>query len=119
MIIKQISKYDFIDAFKAIRPDNFTYEGLQALYDYLDNLSDDINENIELDVIAICCDYSQYETAWEAMEQYQPEDMPTVDNSEGMDLLEITEASEQLALDWLNDRTLIITFDGGVIIQNF
>lgn len=117
-IIQTVYKDDFINAFKAIRPDNFTRNGLEALYDYLDNLSDDINEHIELDVIAICCDYTQYETAYEAMEQYQPEDMPTVDE-EDLDLIEIAEKQEQLALEWLNDRTTVITFDGGIIIQNF
>ena len=118
MIIRQITRMDFIDAFKAVRPDNFTYEGLQALYNYLDNLSDEINQPLELDVIAICCDYSQYETAWEAMEQYQPEDMPTVDE-EDIDLIELSEKQEALALEWLNDNTTVITFKGGVIIQNF
>jgi len=53
------------------------------------------------------------------MEQYQPEDMPTVDDSEGMDLLEISEAGEALALEWLQDMTQVITFQGGIIIQDF
>ena len=61
MAIKQtVTESDFRDAFQAIRPDNFTYEGLGALYEYLEELSEDTGEDIELDVIAICCDFTEY-----------------------------------------------------------
>lgn len=50
---------DFRDSFKRIRPDNFSYEGLGLLFDYFEQLEDDTGEEIELDVIAICCDYSE------------------------------------------------------------
>ena len=62
MAIKQtVSFTDFYDAFQAIRPGSFTYEGLGALYDYLENLSDDIGEDIELDVISLCVEFTEYD----------------------------------------------------------
>ena len=62
MAIKQsVYLRDFHDAFQAIRPGSFTYEGLGALYDYLENLSDDIGEDIELDVIALCYEFTEYD----------------------------------------------------------
>jgi hypothetical protein len=52
---------DFIDAFRDHgRGTQFTYEGLRALFGYLEDLEDDIGET-ELDVIALCCDYQEYE----------------------------------------------------------
>ena len=45
----------FINEMKAIRPDNFSYEGLQELFSYLD----EIDSDLEFDPIAICCDFSQ------------------------------------------------------------
>lgn len=54
-----INKHQFRHAFNECRPDNFSYEGQGELFDYLEQLEDDIGEEIELDVIAICCDYSQ------------------------------------------------------------
>ena len=61
MAIKQtVTESDFRDAFQAIRPDNFSYEGLGALYDYLWESSEQMGEGFELDVIAICCDYTEY-----------------------------------------------------------
>jgi len=69
-------------------------------------------------LIALGCAYIEYATAWEAMEQYQPEDMPC-EGEEGDDLVEIQEKNEAEALRWLQDRTQVITFDGGIVIQNF
>jgi len=60
----------FHDSFKSIRPDNFNYHGLRALFDYLEQVEESMGESIELDVIAICCDYTQYDTIEEALEAY-------------------------------------------------
>ena len=51
-----VSVYDFRDAFHRMdRKDQFSYEGLGALYEYLEECDPDM----ELDVIAICCDFTQ------------------------------------------------------------
>jgi len=50
---------DFNNAFMETRPDNFSRDGLWALYDYLTELEADTGEELELDVIAICCDYTE------------------------------------------------------------
>ena len=48
----------FREAFRlAGRMDQFSYEGLEVLFDYLDNLSEDTGEPIELDVVDLCCEY--------------------------------------------------------------
>lgn len=51
--------YEFREAFRNIRPDNFSYEGLNLLFEYFENYEMDTGEEIEFDVIAICCDYSE------------------------------------------------------------
>jgi len=50
---------DFRHAFNSIRPDNFSREGLEQLFDYFESYEKDTGEEIELDVIAICCDFSE------------------------------------------------------------
>ena len=58
--------YQFREAFRlAGRSDQFSYKGLEVLFDYLDELSDAIGEPIELDVAALCCDY--YESSIEEL----------------------------------------------------
>lgn len=50
----------FIDAFKrSSRKDQFSYEALDALFEYFDQSDNDV----ELDIIAICCDWC--EMTWE------------------------------------------------------
>jgi len=60
MIYETVNEADFISAFKSIRPENFSYEGLKSLYGYFEELSED--QNMELDVIAICCDFTEYDS---------------------------------------------------------
>lgn len=65
-IVQTVSIYEFREAFRRMnRQDQFSYEGLGVLFDYLDILSDDIGEPIELDVIALCCEY--YESSIEEL----------------------------------------------------
>ncbi len=50
--------YQFQEAFRlAGRGDQFSYEGLEVLFNYLEELSKDTGETIELDVVALCCEY--------------------------------------------------------------
>lgn len=59
-IVQTLDKYDFADAFKRCnRQSNFSYEGLEVLFDYLESYSDDTGEPVELDVIALCCEYNE------------------------------------------------------------
>jgi hypothetical protein len=52
---------DFCNAFENhSRFSQFGYDALRVLFDYLEDLESDTGEEIELDVIALCCDYSVY-----------------------------------------------------------
>lgn len=62
-IYQAINESYFIDRFREMgRADQFSYAGKIALFNYLEQLSEDIGEPIELDVIALCCDYSEYKS---------------------------------------------------------
>ena len=122
-MITTISKSEFIDTFKKsdTYKDNFTRDGLIALFDYLEEYEEATGEEMNFDMVAICCDFSEYKTAWEAMEQYKPEDMPVVDMEEnsGIDLAELQALQEAKATEWLEDNTTVIKFDTGIIIRDF
>ena len=60
-MIDTITEYQFTDWFMKHRPDNFSYEGTKALFDYLEDLEDSIGEKIEFDPIALCCEYNEYD----------------------------------------------------------
>jgi len=76
---QSINEYQFINAFSDTS--NFSYAGLLALYDYLEQLGDDIGEEIELDVIAICSEYAEYDSLAEFREDYG-EDYNTMEDIE-------------------------------------
>ena len=80
-MFQHINEYDFIRAFEQVRPDNFSRAGLFALYEYFEQLEEDIGNPIELDVIAICCEYAEYESLEEFQEDYG-DDYQSIDEIE-------------------------------------
>ena len=64
-----INVYQFRDAFMDLRPNNFSYEGLAVLFDWFEEYEESTGTEVELDVIAICIDYTQ-STIKEALEYY-------------------------------------------------
>ena len=94
----EVTKSIFHDAFHSTRPEQFTYAGLNTLFDWLDGLWVHGEPNdCELDVIAICCDFSQYESIEDVLQAY---------NLENRDELE-------------RSTVVLECTDGTIIIQNF
>jgi len=83
--------------------------GAFALVEYLEELEDSTGEEMEFDRVAIRCDFSEYDSAVAAWQDYDPACQSSGDEDE----------DEAEALRLLQDRTSVIEFDGGVIIQNF
>ena len=52
---------------------NFSYEGLNALYNYLEKYSEDTGKDIEMDIVAFSCDYSEYNDIQEFQKDYGKE----------------------------------------------
>ena len=92
------------------RKDQFSSNGLTALYNFLEEVHGE-NSGYEyvLDVISLCCDFTEYDTALEAAKNYSPF---AIDE----DLNE--EEQERQAFQFLSHRTTIIDFDGGFIMSN-
>jgi hypothetical protein len=67
---KTMSEFDFENEFKKIRPDNFSYDGLKTLYDYLIQHEEDCGTELEFDPIAYCCEFSEYENFKEIKQNY-------------------------------------------------
>lgn len=58
-MIQTINLHQFRDAFKAHDRNNFSYEGLEILFDALEDAEHGRDEPIELDVIGLCCEFSE------------------------------------------------------------
>jgi hypothetical protein len=68
-----VNESQFRDAFMRMgRKDNFTYQGLSVLWEYFEAYENDTGEEIELDVIGICCEFCE-ETPEEIRANYDIE----------------------------------------------
>lgn len=110
MIKNTVNFSQFCDSFSGSYQNNFSYGGKRALFDYLEQLSDDIGEDIELDPIALCCEYTEYEDLREASEQYFMYNATEEEKEEYTD---------EEAREYFINNTTLIEFDGGIIIQDF
>jgi hypothetical protein len=105
-----VNKSDFIDQFRVMdRLENFSYEARGLLFDYLEEYEQDSDEELEMDVIAVCCDYS--------------EDSPAdIADNYGIDVSECEDDDEvkDAVLDYLYKNTQVVgeTTDG-IVYANF
>jgi hypothetical protein len=65
---------EFCDRFRDMnRNETFSYEGKRALFNWLEEYENETGEEIELDVIALCCEYSEYANIEEFRNDYGEE----------------------------------------------
>ncbi len=79
-MIDTITEYQFTDWFMKHRPDNYSYEGTKALFDYLEDLEDGLDNQNEFDPIAICCEYYEYDNLQECLKEYDNLELKTIDD---------------------------------------
>jgi hypothetical protein len=100
---------------------SFSRLGAYALVEYLEQMEEDSGEEIEFCHVAIRCDFAEYDSALECAVEYgwshEADILDDDDNLRPDD--EVLEENEERALRWLQDRTQVIEFDGGVIVSNF
>lgn len=96
-IVKTFNENDFINEFKAYnRMDNFSFKGLRILFESLEETAIDCGINIEMDVIALCCEYSE-DTLADIIDNYD------IDVSDCIDIEDVIETVE----DYLQDNTYV------------
>jgi len=98
-MIDTITKYSFQDAFyKMGRGEQFSYEGLLALFDWFEEYEDSAGSQIELDVIAICCEYAEYDSLKDFQNDYGDEYESLEDIENRTTLIKI-EGTERFIVD--------------------
>ena len=83
------------------RSENFTPAGVRVLFEYLEETSEDFGEDIKLDIIGLCCDYS--EDAFEDIAANYCIDLTDRDG----ETIEDEEEIRRIVLDYLNNNTVV------------
>lgn len=132
---KTVYKNEFIDTMIDIRQDNFSYDGLVALFDYLEEIEDNCGEEMEFDPIALCCDFTEYDILDWVREQFTDDEIDEVidllvddyedfmvnyELFEGIDDVEYDMINYEAVRDYLEYRTQFIPVNNQTfIIQDY
>lgn len=113
---QSVSFSSFIDALNAHdrlrtadKGGNFDYDGARILFDYLENMESETREEIELDIIALCCEFSQ-------------SDFLEIARDYGIDISECGDDEEirEKVLEYLGENTSVCgNTDNFVVYQQF
>lgn len=102
---QSINVYDFRDAFSRMgRQDQFSYKALGWLFDHLEDYEAETGEKVELDVIALCCDYN--EMTWKELVESYNIDLSAVDPDDVQEFLS----------EWICEQTFVVNMDDDVVL---
>jgi hypothetical protein len=87
----------------------WTRSGALAMSEWLEEMEEDSGMEIEIDPIGIQCGYTEYKSVMEAASEYGWE----------ADSTEFSDQHEAAARQYLEERTEIRLFSGGVLVLNF
>jgi hypothetical protein len=89
---------------------NWSYNGAFALVNYIEEVEDETSEEYELDRVALRCEFSEYRSLVVWADSY------------GADLGEAPEDDDERdeeIREYIQDRGVLIEFDGGIIVSEF
>lgn len=96
----------------------FSYHGAYALAEWLEDYSESVGEDVELDPIALACEFAEYPSLLDWAEEYWGEDRDEWDVgyvSDTDDEEELEDAIRAHIQDW----GMLIEFSGGVLVSSF
>jgi hypothetical protein len=73
-----VTRSTFTDAMR----ESFTYEAIQALWDYFEQYESDSGEELELDPVAFRCEFNEYSSLEDFHNDYDKEEYPTMEDIE-------------------------------------
>lgn len=119
-----LNTYDIANALKSDENANWTWNGARALAEYLEQIEEDTGEEMELDVVAIRCEFSEYESLESWASDYFRNQADAVDKlglTLGMDgsIDEDSDEIDDMIRSYIQDQGQLIEFDGGVIVSSF
>lgn len=122
---RTLTTYDIADALCADKYANWSRAGAFALAEFLEEMEESTGEETELDVVAIRCDFSEYESLQAWAEDYFSDIKQASDaigfalDMDGETPGHDEEEIDDMIREHIQDNGLLIEFDGGVIVSAF
>ena len=116
-----LSTSDIARALKSDENAAWSWAGARALAECLEQLEEDTGEEMELDVYAIRCDFSEFSGLREWVSEYHGEPQVDAMSSSGIDLDgdETEDEIDDLIRSYIQDHGQLIEFTGGIIVSSF
>lgn len=112
-----LTTYDIANALCADEFASWSRAGAFALAEYLEEMEESTGEEMELDVVAIRCDYSEYESLIDWASDYFVNWRGDLDIDP--ELEEGDPEIDDAIRDYIHDNGILIEFDDGVIVSSF
>ena len=116
---------DIARALKSDQNAAWTWDGAKALAEYLEEYEESTGEEMELDVCAIRCDFSEYESLEDWAVEYFSDSKQASDamglelDMDGETWTGDKEEIQDAIRSYIRDKGTLIEFDGGVIVSSF
>lgn len=85
---------------------NWTRSAAFALVEYLEQMEDDCGTQIEFDPVALRCEFSEYESLQDFANEYWLTDSQRL-------------TRDEVIKEYIEHRSTLIEFDGGILVQDF
>ena len=85
---------------------NWTRSAAFALVEYLEQMEDDCGTQIKFDPVALRCEFSEYESLQDFAQQFWATDSQRL-------------TRDEVIKEYIEHRSTLIEFDGGILVQDF
>jgi hypothetical protein len=120
---KTLNTYDIANALLADSNAAWSRAGAYALAEYLEEYEESTGEEIELDVVAIRCDFSEYTSLQDWASDYFRDESQAIDalglDTDGETVTNDEQEIEEAIREYIQDNGSLIEFDGGIIVSSF
>ena len=96
---------------------NWGYSGAHALAEHLHQIEADTREEMELDLVAIRCDFSRYDSLNDWAQYYFAKNK--IASSLGFDDDDTDDEKNEKIREFIRDHGTLIEFTGGIIVSQF
>lgn len=122
---KTMNTHDIANALIADTNAAWSRAGAYALAEHLEEYEESTGEELELDVVAIRCDFSEYTSLQDWASEYFSDESQAADalgldlDMDGVTVTNDESEIEEAIRDYIQDHGTMIEFDGGVITSSF